>query len=149
MNRFTLILFIIFSTITPGLAPAEIKKLSDADLKMVKAQAGIVETVDAGIIQSIIPSNAKSNLESNMVSDISKSFDILISERTGSWERTGNSKYENDIITLDETVQTRGIKYDNIRIKGAGEDAKSFGSIHIGEAMFQIKGQVKVTFRPD
>ena len=149
MDRFIFILFIIFFAITPGLASAEIRKLSDADLKMVKAQSGIAETPDGSIIQSFIPLNSKSNFESGVVADISKSFDILVSDRTGSWERSGNSTYENGVVTLDETIHTKGIRYDNIRIKGAGEDAKTFGSIHIGEAMFQIKGQVKVTFRPD
>lgn len=149
MNRLLLIFFLVFFTIPPGLAPAEIRKLSDTDLKMVKAQSGITETIDGGIFQSLIPSNTKSGFDTDMVADISKNFDILVSDRTGAWERTGNSTYANGIVTLDETIHTKGIKYDNIRLKGAGDDAKSFGSIHIGEASFQIKGQVKVTFRPD
>lgn len=148
MSRYVFILFIIFFAITPQFASAEIRKLSDTDLKMVKAQSGIREISDGAITQNPIPSN-KSYFESNVISDVSKSFDILVSDRTGSWERTGNSKYENGVVTLDETIHTKGITYDNIRIKGAGDDSKTFGSIHIGEAVFQIKGQVKVTFRPD
>jgi len=149
MNRFTLILFLVFFTIIPGLAPAEIKKLSDSDLKMVKAQSGMAETIDDMIIQNLIPTNTKSNHESGIVADIAKSFDILASYRNGSWERAGNSRYENGVVALDEIIHTKGIKYDNIRIKGAGDDAKTFGSIHIGEAIFEIKGQIRITLRPE
>jgi len=149
MNRFLILLFLFFFTIMQGSVSAEIKKLSDMDLKMVKAQSGIAEIIDGNIIQNLIPSNTKTSFESDMVTDISKKFDILVSDRTGAWGKTGTSTYENGIVTLDETIHTKGIKYDNIRIKGAGDDAKSFGSIHIGEASFQIKGQVKVTFRPN
>lgn len=148
MGRFTFMSVIVFFAIIPRLVFAEIVKLSDDDLKMVKAQSGFAEISDSAIVQNLVPV-AKSDFEANMISDVSKSFDLLVSDRTGSWERIGNSKYENGVITLDETIRTKGISYDNIRIQGAGEGAKTFGSIHIGEASFQMKGQVKIVFRPD
>lgn len=140
-------LILIFSL--TGMANAEIRKLSDSELKATKAQSGIIEAFDEASENLFFSQNTGSSGLHASINDVSKSFDILVSDRNGKWERSGNSTYENGVIKLDETIYTKGITYDNIRLKGADADAKSFGSIHIGEARYEIKGQIRVTFRPD
>lgn len=129
--------------ILQGSSAAEIRKMSDSELKDTRAQTGITEVTDKAS-GAIFLSQAPGAYYG--IKDIAKSLDILVSDKKGKWEVYSNTSHENGIIKLDETIYTSGITYENIRIKGT--ETGSFGSIDIGEAKFEIKGQLKVTFRP-
>lgn len=136
MKKSLLIIMIVF-IVCPFSSMAEMKKLSDDGLKNIKAGTGDLVGTVFGEYE-----------EKPYISDIRKGFDILESDRSGTWEKTGMLKSENGLVTIDQTITTTGMSYENIRIKGAPNDAKSFGSIHIGQASISIKGQMRVTFIP-
>jgi len=136
MKKSLLIIMIVF-IICPSSSLAEMKKLSDYRLKNIKAGTGDLVGTVFGEYE-----------EKPYISDIRKGFDILESDRSGTWEKTGMLKSENGLVTIDQTITTTGMSYENIGIKGAPDDAKSFGSIHIGQTSISIKGQMKVTYIP-
>ncbi len=136
MKKSLLIIMIVF-IVCPFSSMAEMKKLSDDGLKNIKAGTGDLVGTVFGEYE-----------EKPYISDIRKGFDILESDRSGTWEKTGMLKSENGLVTIDQTITTTGMSYENIRIKGAPNDAKSFGSIHIGQSSISIKGQMRVTFIP-
>jgi hypothetical protein len=135
MKKILSLIIICSFLIYPVCVWAEMKKLSDSRLKDVKAGTGsLMETV------------LGEHEEKIYIADIRKSLDILQSDVTGSWEKTGTFKSENGVVTIDQTVSTDRIRYDNIRIKGSENTNGSFGSIHIENAVIHIKGQLRVTY---
>lgn len=137
----------------PAFCMAEVKKIPDQDLKKVKGQSGFSANPVTDVIKNHTDSISGNTITQNMndqkiISGVSKSFDVLVSDRTGTWERSGNTRTENGITFIDETIKTNGIKYENIRIAGTDQNAPSFGDIEIGETIIEIKGRVKVTLLP-
>lgn len=143
INKQVAIAAILAILVFQGSSSAEIRKMSDSELKSTRAQTGITEVLDKASDAIFLSQTPDAY---NGIKDIADSLDILVSDKKGKWEIYGNTSHENGIINLDETIYTSGITYENIRIKGT--NAGSFGSISIGEAKFEIKGQLKVTFRP-
>lgn len=150
----TIIAIITAALITlPAFCMAEAKRLSDLDLKKVKGQSGFSANPVTDVIKNYTDSTSGNTSTQNInnqkiISDVSKSFDVLVSDRTGTWERSGNTRTENGITFIDETIKTSGINYENIRIAGTDQNSPSFGSVYIGETTIEIKGQVRVTLLP-